>query len=158
MQMTACHLGTPPGSSDYQSYPTLPFVLIQGPPGTGKTHTVVGVLNVWHLTAYQRYYDRLVQQAQGIQIEQDTPSASSRAPPIPQDQSRFNPLGVLNEGLSADIDIFDSRVNPRRLSTSFDIVLATKPRILVCAPSNAACDELLLRVMTSGFCDGNGEY
>ena len=38
----------------------LPFVLIQGPPGTGKTHTVCGVLNVWHLTAYQQYYDSLI--------------------------------------------------------------------------------------------------
>ena len=33
----------------------------------------------------------------------------------------------------------------------------TKPRILVCTPSNAACDELLTRVMSEGFCDGSGE-
>jgi hypothetical protein len=32
----------------------------------------------------------------------------------------------------------------------------TKPRILVCTPSNAACDELLTRVMSEGFCDGSG--
>ena len=32
----------------------------------------------------------------------------------------------------------------------------TKPRILICTPSNAACDELLTRVMTDGFCDGSG--
>jgi hypothetical protein len=36
-------------------------------------------------------------------------------------------------------------------------VFQTKPRILVCTPSNAACDELLTRVMTDGFCDGAGE-
>lgn len=29
---------------------------LQGPPGTGKTHTVVGILNTWHLVQYQRYY------------------------------------------------------------------------------------------------------
>lgn len=34
--------------------------------------------------------------------------------------------------------------------------LARKPRILVCAPSNAAADELLQRVMNDGFADGNG--
>lgn len=27
----------------------VPWALIQGPPGTGKTHTVLGILNVWHL-------------------------------------------------------------------------------------------------------------
>jgi SpoVK/Ycf46/Vps4 family AAA+-type ATPase len=39
---------------------TMPFVLVQGPPGTGKTHTVKGILNVWHLVHYQRYYNSLV--------------------------------------------------------------------------------------------------
>jgi len=34
--------------------------------------------------------------------------------------------------------------------------LAAKPRILVCAPSNAAADELLQRVMNDGFADGAG--
>lgn len=31
--------------------------------------------------------------------------------------------------------------------------LARKPRILVCAPSNAATDELLQRIMDHGFLD-----
>lgn len=33
---------------------------------------------------------------------------------------------------------------------------APKPRILVCAPSNAATDELLDRILTDGFCDFGG--
>jgi hypothetical protein len=37
----------------------VPFTLIQGPPGTGKTHTVLGVLNAWHLTEFQRFYTSL---------------------------------------------------------------------------------------------------
>jgi hypothetical protein len=36
--------------------PYVPFTLIQGPPGTGKTHTVLGVLNTWHLTQFQRFF------------------------------------------------------------------------------------------------------
>ena len=28
--------------------------------GTGKTHTVTGILNVWHLVAFQRYFAALV--------------------------------------------------------------------------------------------------
>ena len=35
-------------------------------------------------------------------------------------------------------------------------VAARRPRLLVATPSNAACDELLSRVMTDRFCDGNG--
>ena len=31
------------------------------PAGTGKTHTVKGVLNVWSLVAYQRYYKSLME-------------------------------------------------------------------------------------------------
>lgn len=57
-QVATCHLGQPSSSEPRQE--TLPFVLIQGPPGTGKTHTVKGVLNVWHLVHYQRYYNSLV--------------------------------------------------------------------------------------------------
>ena len=45
LQFAAAHLGSPAP----QGMPPVPFVLIQGPPGTGKTHTVKGVLNVWHL-------------------------------------------------------------------------------------------------------------
>ncbi len=60
MQAAACHLGAPALPSAPASPETLPFLLVQGPPGTGKTHTVKGVLNVWHLVHYQRYYDSLV--------------------------------------------------------------------------------------------------
>ena len=37
-------------------------------------------------------------------------------------------------------------------------VASTKPRILVCTPSNAACDELMLRIMSDRFSDGNGGW
>ncbi len=56
--MATCHLGQ--SSKAEQKQELLPFMLIQGPPGTGKTHTVKGVLNVWHLVHYQRYYNSLV--------------------------------------------------------------------------------------------------
>ncbi|GBG26048.1 Regulator of nonsense transcripts 1-like [Hondaea fermentalgiana] len=33
------------------------FTLIQGPPGTGKTHTLLGIINLLHVSVFQRYYD-----------------------------------------------------------------------------------------------------
>ena len=54
LQAAACHLGAHEGQAD-----TVPVVMIQGPPGTGKTHTVKGMLNVWHLVQFQRYYATL---------------------------------------------------------------------------------------------------
>lgn len=56
IEAASCFLGSTPGAAEAGP----PFVLIQGPPGTGKTHTVKGVLNVWHLVLYQRYYGSLV--------------------------------------------------------------------------------------------------
>ena len=37
-------------------------------------------------------------------------------------------------------------------------VASTKPRILVCTPSNAACDELMRRIMEDRFCDNSGNH
>jgi len=95
-------------------------VLIQGPPGTGKTHTVKGILNVWHLVLFQRYYTSLVAAL----------AADARA-------------GAAGVGLQSALE--------RRLPN-----LAAKPRVLVCAPSNAAADELLQRVMDAGFAGADG--
>lgn len=134
VQMAACHLGSPSLSMgpSTSSHPTpLPFVLIQGPPGTGKTHTVRGVLNVWHLVAYQTYFASLMHLALG-----KTAGGSSAQTQLP--------LGIdlLVNGQGGGVGI---------------AAAAPRPRILVCTPSNAACDELMSRVMSLGFCDGRGE-
>ena len=123
IEMTACQLSVHSPDSKHISLSTkLPFVLIQGPPGTGKTHTVCGVLNVWHLTAYQQHYNSLIRSVKEA-------SATS------------------GSGL-------DSVNTARRWGLQG--ATTSKPRILVCTPSNAACDELMARVMMYGFCDGRG--
>lgn len=66
MQVTAAHLGGQ--AAEEQG---TPFTLIQGPPGTGKTHTVTGVLNVWHHVAYQRYFQPLVGTLKGEALSQE---------------------------------------------------------------------------------------
>ncbi|XP_021745874.1 probable helicase DDB_G0274399 [Chenopodium quinoa] len=110
-----------------------PFTLVQGPPGTGKTHTVWGMLNVIHLVQYQHYYTALLKKLAPESYKQNN------------DRNADNSSsGSIDEVLrSMDENLF--RTLPK---------LCPKPRMLVCAPSNAATDELLARVLDRGFIDG----
>lgn len=124
--------GTANGSTKKQE--PWPFTLVQGPPGTGKTHTVWGMLNVIHLVQYQHYYTALLKKLAPESYKQATESLSSENVPN----------GSIDEVLqSMDQNLF------RTLHK-----LCPKPRMLVCAPSNAATDELLTRVLDRGFIDG----
>ncbi|CAN6299882.1 unnamed protein product [Urochloa humidicola] len=110
-----------------------PFTLVQGPPGTGKTHTVWGMLNVIHLVQYQHYYAALLKKLAPESYKQVTGTSSETVA-----------AGSIDELLqSMDQNLF--RTLPK---------LCPKPRMLVCAPSNAATDELLARVLDRGFIDG----
>ncbi|KAI3819831.1 hypothetical protein L1987_13683 [Smallanthus sonchifolius] len=124
--------GTTNGSTKRQE--PWPFTLVQGPPGTGKTHTVWGMLNVIHLVQYQHYYTALLKKLAPESYTQTSESLSSDNVPN----------GSIDEVLqSMDQNLF------RTLHK-----LCPKPRMLVCAPSNAATDELLTRVLDRGFIDG----
>ncbi|KAL1210577.1 putative helicase MAGATAMA 3 [Cardamine amara subsp. amara] len=110
-----------------------PFTLVQGPPGTGKTHTVWGMLNVIHLVQYQQYYTSLLKKLAPESYKQGNESGSDNIV-----------SGSIDEVLqNMDQNLF--RTLPK---------LCAKPRMLVCAPSNAATDELLSRVLDRGFIDG----
>lgn len=110
-----------------------PFTLVQGPPGTGKTHTVWGMLNVIHLVQYQQYYTSLLKKLAPESYKQANESSSDNIV-----------SGSIDEVLqNMDQNLF--RTLPK---------LCAKPRMLVCAPSNAATDELLSRVLDRGFIDG----
>lgn len=111
-----------------------PFTLVQGPPGTGKTHTVWGMLNVIHLVQYQRYYAALLKKLAPESLKADEP--------VSENSSCHG--GGLDDVLQK-MDQNLARSLPK---------LCPKPRMLVCAPSNAATDELLTRVLERGFIDG----
>ncbi|XP_037459597.1 uncharacterized ATP-dependent helicase C29A10.10c-like [Triticum dicoccoides] len=113
-----------------------PFTLVQGPPGTGKTHTVWGMLNVIHLVQYQHYYAALLKKL--------APESYKQVGSTTNSSSEAFAAGSIDEVLqSMDQNLF--RALPK---------LCPKPRMLVCAPSNAATDELLSRVLDRGFIDG----
>ncbi|KAF5193138.1 P-loop containing nucleoside triphosphate hydrolases superfamily protein [Thalictrum thalictroides] len=133
IQWAAMHTaaGTSSGMSKRQD--PWPFTLVQGPPGTGKTHTVWGMLNVIHLVQYQHYYTALLKKLAPESYKQTSENNSDSVG-----------TGSIDEVLqSMDQNLF--RTMPR---------LCPKPRMLVCALSNAATDELLARVLDRRFIDG----
>ena len=115
------------------------ITLVQGPPGTGKTHTIWGMLNVLHMVHFQRYFHSLlpskrpVRGAWSVRPQSGEPKRSSRRDAFQSILDRLQ-IGV-------ELPTYDQ---------------SKKPRVLVCAPSNAAVDELLGRVMDRGFQDGGG--
>ncbi|MBA0624165.1 hypothetical protein Godav_009563 [Gossypium davidsonii] len=133
IQWAATHTAAGTNSGVAKKQEPWPFTLVQGPPGTGKTHTVWGMLNVIHLVQYQHYYNSLLKKL---------------APESYKQANESNPdnvaMGSIDEVLqNMDQNLFRSL--PK---------LCPKPRMLVCAPSNAATDELLARVLGRGFIDG----
>lgn len=87
-----------------------------------------GVLNTWHLVHYQRYYTSLQRQVSEQLRKGAAPRTTNTAA-----QGILAPAAA-NEPLPVHI--------PR-------------PRILVCAPSNAATDELLDRLLRDKFVDAD---
>jgi senataxin len=141
--------------------------LLQGPPGTGKTHTVCGILNLWHMLQYQRYYrslenffmhplvaDFFLHNLSIIEREK-----------IKQTESKFFSNHIRFAKLIYDLieNRSDSKTKKSSIATNLykfhEIsnaklpILLHKPKILICTPSNASIDELLGRVLIKGFID-----
>ena len=88
------------------------------------------MLNTWHLVQYQRYYTSWTAYVRRQAVQLDASGALLLSDEALRDR--------LCDVLAADGGGF-----------------APKPRILVCAPSNAATDELLERLLREGFVDGD---
>lgn len=134
------------------------FTVIQGPPGTGKTRTLIALLNVVHMSQYQEYYEKIVaklktlrpsgQKQSGSQLQVQSEKAKSAS------SKNTGKEGSLLESLvSAMTKTFASvnqGIDRQNLSP------ARRPRILVCAPSNSAVDEILARLIKLRLFDGQG--
>ncbi|KAJ8904289.1 hypothetical protein NDN08_000812 [Rhodosorus marinus] len=123
------------------------FGIIQGPPGTGKTRTLVALLNVIHVLEYQAYYESFLR---SIQV----PLSDSRS-----DSSS----GQRHNGNATRLDMDQNSGSLKSMLASLGKTLAEvprersrRPRMLVCAPSNAAVDEALTRIINEGFLDDYG--
>ena len=161
-----------------------PFTLVQGPPGTGKTHTVWGVLNVLHFVLYQRYFQHLhraidlgtaraAATARSSRTSRTRASArgSNAAAAIRERSARFSGANDRSERFSESAFAGSSADRGAAVREMFEYLRGAagvekgrsygvaKPKILVCAPSNAATDNLLGRVVGRAFRNGDGgEY
>lgn len=101
------------------------------------------MLNTWHSIMYHRHHSAWLARAKDILTRSARTASGALLPGADLSVS----LALHGGGASLLADVATS------------LAEAPKPRILVCAPSNAATDELLDRILTEGFCDfGGGTY
>ncbi|KAK2400622.1 P-loop containing nucleoside triphosphate hydrolase superfamily protein [Trifolium repens] len=133
------------------------FVLIQGPPGTGKTQTIIGLLStILHATPTR------VQSKSGTYELKQGPQL-----PIEEKYRHWKLASPWLHGINprdslmpkdGDDGFFPTTGNELKP----DAITSTRKyrvRVLVCAPSNSALDEIVLRVLNGGIRDeNNGIY
>lgn len=135
------------------------FAVIQGPPGTGKTRTLISLLNVIHMTQYQEYYESLLASFEPMlrsidrQAEREVNGATqTRAGAVKAGHGSLlsGMMVAMNKTLSVSSADRSFSLIPKRVK---------RPRLLICAPSNSAVDEILTRLTRCKFVDGQGrEY
>ncbi|OEH73563.1 tRNA-splicing endonuclease positive effector [Cyclospora cayetanensis] len=153
--------------------------LIQGPPGTGKTSTIVGVVSViLHAQLQGQQISELAPQEGKEHAEESKTEESERLrAAASRSSTRTKSCPWLQPGYLAWMDADEVALEdldcqlmlqPAAVPTEPPICLARKRhelqpvRILVCAPSNAAIDEIVKRLTADpeaggGIFDGNGE-
>ncbi|KAL8114930.1 hypothetical protein AgCh_021673 [Apium graveolens] len=131
-----------------------PFVLIQGPPGTGKTQTIIGILSA-------------ILHAVPVNVQPKgklTGMKRGRGPELPfQDKYKHRKKASPWFGGTNDRDA----IIPKNGNNGFfpttgnelkpEVINSNRKyrvRVLVCAPSNSALDEIVLRVL-KGIRDEN---
>lgn len=140
------------------------FSVIQGPPGTGKTRTLISLLNVVHMTQYQKYYEGLLASLESLhgsvkQKQAAAKAAAAKAASTDRAEEKKNDSNKSTEGSLLETMMDDMS---KTISVASDInTLAfpkhiRRPRLLICAPSNSAVDEILTRLVRSKFVDGQG--
>lgn len=128
------------------------FVLIQGPPGTGKTQTILGLLSaILHATPARMHSKRLREIKRGPELPiQEKYHHWIQASPW------LNGINPRDEIMPFDGDdgffpTTGSELKPEVVNSARKY----RVRVLVCAPSNSALDEIVLRLLHTGVRDEN---
>lgn len=130
-----------------------PFVLIQGPPGTGKTQTILGLLSaILHATPARLHSRRgLLNIKRGPKLSaRDMYNHWGRASPWFGGNNPRDDIMPVN-GDDGFYPTTGNELKPEVVNSSRKY----RVRVLVCAPSNSALDEIVLRVLNSGVRDEN---
>lgn len=129
------------------------FVLIQGPPGTGKTKTILGLLSaILHASPA-----RVLSKGELLEVKhrtelpmQEKYNHWARASPwLTGSNPRDNIMPI--DGDNGFFPTTGNELKPEVVNSSRKY----RVRVLVCAPSNSALDEIVLRVLNAGVRDEN---
>ncbi|XP_058765700.1 probable helicase MAGATAMA 3 isoform X2 [Vicia villosa] len=129
------------------------FVLIQGPPGTGKTQTILGILStILHATPTRVHSKSGTYELKhGLQlpIEEKRRHWKLASPWL----HSVNPRDSLmpKDGDDGFFPTTGNELKPEAITSTRKY----RVRVLVCAPSNSALDEIVLRVLSGGIHDEN---
>lgn len=132
------------------------FSVIQGPPGTGKTRTLIALLNVIHMTQYHEYYEDLLASLDPIPEREDPSEVINvdKKLSIPEKGAEASLLHSMMVSMNKTVATASDAKQSGRV-----VRRARRPRLLICAPSNSAVDEVLTRLTRTKFVDGQGrEY
>ncbi|XP_024967488.1 probable helicase MAGATAMA 3 isoform X3 [Cynara cardunculus var. scolymus] len=129
------------------------FVLIQGPPGTGKTQTILGLLSaILHATPARIHAKGKINEIKrGPDLHiQDKNNHWGKASPW---LYGINPRDAKmpKDGDDGFFPTTGSELKPEVVNSSRKY----RVRVLVCAPSNSALDEIVLRLLSTGIRDEN---
>ncbi|CAN6248615.1 unnamed protein product [Urochloa humidicola] len=128
------------------------FVLIQGPPGTGKTQTILGLLSAVLHSAPARMKTK-----GGFDVQKHGPELDIDGKYAHWVKASPWLLGANPRDLIMPVDGDDgfyptgNELKPEVVSSSRKY----RAHVLVCAPSNSALDEIVLRVLNTGIRDEN---
>ncbi|KAH7518206.1 probable helicase MAGATAMA 3 isoform X2 [Ziziphus jujuba] len=130
-----------------------PFVLIQGPPGTGKTQTILGILSsILHATparVHSRGGSLNVKHGPDLSFKEKINHWGRAAPWLSGSNPRDDVMPV--DGDDGFFPTTGNELKPEAVNSSRKY----RVRVLVCAPSNSALDEIVLRVLNNGVHDEN---
>ncbi|XVF86232.1 hypothetical protein PTKIN_Ptkin18bG0023800 [Pterospermum kingtungense] len=120
--------------------------LIQGPPGTGKTRTIVAMVGVLLASLRQRTNES--ENSQNGYLKQSYISSMNSKTRVSQATAiaRAWQDAALARQLNEDIE-----------SSKKSMESSTRGRVLLCAQSNAAVDELVSRISTEGLYGRDGK-